>query len=353
MKLYEPLTIKSLTLPNRWVMSPMCMYSAENGLADDFHFTHYLSRAQGGVGLIIVEATGVLPEGRITPRCLGLWNEEQAEALKRIVDAVHLHTPAKMGIQLNHSGRKGSTLSGNQIGAEQGGWHPKGPSAIPFQPGDVVPGVLDKEELKQIIAAFKEAAARAIKAGFDLVEIHAAHGYLLHEFLSPVSNQREDEYGGSFENRIRLLLEVIEAVQTVLPDEMPLVVRISGTEYAENGGWDIEESVRLAKIMKDKGVDLIDVSSGGNIYDAKTTPYSVFHNKISSQIKNSTGIMTGTVGLIETAAKAEEILQAGEADLIWVGRALLRNPYLPVLESFAHGAECFFPTQYHRGKPLV
>lgn len=354
MKLYKSIKIRELELPNRWVMSPMCMYSANGGVANDFHFAHYLNRAQGGVGLIMVEATGVLPEGRITPNCLGLWNDDQMHSLKRIVNYIKEHTATKMGVQLNHSGRKGSTHSGKQIGAAEGGWHPKGPSALPFQPDDLIPQVLSIDEIELITNAFAAAAGRAVDAGFDTVEIHAAHGYLLHEFLSPVSNNRDDLYGGSFENRSRLLLEVVDAVRAVIPEEMPLFVRISATEYAEKGqGWDIDESAQLAVILKDRGVDAIDVSSGGNIYNAKTTPYSVFHNKLSDRIKKESGILTGTVGLIDSAAKAEEILQSGDADLIFVGRALLRNPFLPVLESFAADQECFFPAQYHRGKSDV
>lgn len=332
-------------------MSPMCMYSATDGMAGDFHFVHYVSRAQGGVGLIIAEATGVEPEGRITRGCLGLWNDAQKAPLKRIVDYIHQHTDTKIGIQLNHSGRKGSTLSGKEVAPEDGGWITKGPSAIPFQPADRIPEVLTVDEIRRIVKSFGAAARRAIDAGFDLVEIHAAHGYLLHQFLSPVSNQRKDEYGGSFENRIRFLVEVVEEVVAAIGNDKPLFVRISGTEYAPDGGWDLEQSVKLAGILKTHGVDLMDVSSGGNIYDAKINPYNAYQLPLAAEIKEKTGIMTGTVGMIEEAAMAEEILQSGKADLILAGRALLRNPYLPVHAAFEAGEPCFFPVQYERGKP--
>ena len=350
MILYEPLQIKSVKLSNRWVMSPMCMYSATNGVANDFHFVHYSSRAQGGVGLIVVEATGVVPEGRITPKCLGLWNNAQRDALSRIVDFVHRYSECKMGIQLNHSGRKGSTLGGVQIDAEAGGWQTQAPSAVAYQAGDKLPVELNVQEINAIIQAFGMAARRTVEAGFDLIEIHAAHGYLLHQFLSPLSNRRTDAYGGSFENRTRLTLEVVDAVRAVIPEEMPLFVRISATEYGE-GGWDITESVALAQLLKNRNVDLIDVSSGGNVSNAKTTPYTLCHSSLSDEVRNKAGINTGVVGMIEDSEKAETILQSNKADLIFVGRALLRNPYLPVQRAFDSELECFFPQQYSRAKP--
>ena len=247
----------------------MCMYSAENGVPNDFHFVHYGSRAQGGTGLIIVEATGVVPEGRITNKCTGIWNDEQVEAFQKIVKFVHENSESKIGIQLAHAGRKASTWNGKQISLEEG-WETVAPSPIPYHQSERIPHVLSTEEIKSLVQSFKIAAKRSIDAGFDLVEIHAAHGYLVHQFLSPLSNIRTDEYGGSFENRIRFLLEIVDAVNEVLDENHPLFVRISATDYAENG-WDLKQSVELAKILKTKNVDLIDVSSGGNIHGAKIT----------------------------------------------------------------------------------
>ncbi len=353
MKLYEPLLIKSMQLPNRLVMAPMCMYSAEDGLANDFHLIHYGSRAQGGVGLIIVEATGITPEGRITPKCLGIWDDKQIEPLKRITNFIHQETKSKVGIQLNHSGRKGSTLNAKQIPLDSGGWITKGPSNVPYSPEDRIPVELTNEEIQQIIEEFANASKRAVEAGFDTIEIHAAHGYLLHQFLSPVSNKRMDKYGGSFENRIRFLLEVVDAVKAVVPADMPLFVRISATEYAETDGWDLDESIELVKILKEKGIDAMDISSGGSIYGAKITPYTAYQLPFAEAVKEGSGIITGTVGLIDTIEKAEEILQKTEIDLIFMGRVLLREPYLPISGSFTNNTNCFFPAQYERGKPLA
>ncbi|WP_133441073.1 NADPH dehydrogenase NamA [Chryseobacterium salivictor] len=346
--LYSPLKLRNLELRNRWVMSPMCMYSCENGVANDFHFVHYGSRAQGGTGLLIVEATGVVPEGRITHKCMGLWNDEQAQSLKKIVDFVHQNSESKIGIQLGHAGRKASTWNGQQLSLEEG-WETVAPSKIPYAEGERIPHELTVEEIKQLVQDFKAAAQRSIDAGFDLIEIHAAHGYLIHEFLSPLSNVRTDEYGGSFENRIRFLVEIVESVNEVLDENHPLLVRISATEYAENG-WDIEESVQLAKILKDKKVDLMDISSGGNIHGAKITLFDGYQVPLAAEIKNKAGMKTGAVGLIKTAELAEEILQKKEADLILVAREILRNPYLAIQGSFEGKGDCDFPHQYERAR---
>ena len=329
-------------------MSPMCMYSAENGVPNDFHFVHYGSRAQGGTGLIIVEATGVVPEGRITNKCTGIWNDEQVEAFRKIVKFVHENSESKIGIQLAHAGRKASTWNGKQISLEEG-WETVAPSPIAYHESERIPHVLSTEEIKSLIQSFRDAAKRSINAGFDLVEIHAAHGYLVHQFLSPLSNIRTDEYGGSFENRIRFLLEIVDAVNEVLDENHPLFVRISATDYAENG-WDLEQSVELAKILKTKNVDLIDVSSGGNIHGAKITLFDGYQVPFAAEIKKKSGIKTGAVGLIKTAEQAEEILQKEEADLIFVAREILRNPYLAVQNSFNEKGECFFPHQYERAR---
>lgn len=346
--LYSKIKFRNLELKNRWVMSPMCMYSAENGVPNDFHFVHYGSRAQGGTGLIIVEATGVVPEGRITNKCTGIWNDEQVEAFQKIVKFVHENSESKIGIQLAHAGRKASTWNGKQISLEEG-WETVAPSPIAYHESERIPHVLSTEEIKSLIQSFRDAAKRSINAGFDLVEIHGAHGYLVHQFLSPLSNIRTDEYGGSFENRIRFLLEIVDAVNEVLDENHPLFVRISATDYAENG-WDLEQSVELAKILKTKNVDLIDVSSGGNIHGAKITLFDGYQVPFAAEIKKKSGIKTGAVGLIKTAEQAEEILQKEEADLIFVAREILRNPYLAVQNSFNEKGECFFPHQYERAR---
>ncbi len=348
MLLYSPIRFRKLELSNRWVMSPMCMYSCEEGLASNFHLVHYGSRAQGGTGLIMVEATGVVPEGRITNSCMGIWNEEQAEKLGEIVNFVHQNTESKIGIQLAHSGRKGSTWNGKQIPIDQG-WETVAPSPIPYMEGERIPHELTVEEIASLVIAFKNAAIRAIEAGFDLIEIHGAHGYLIHQFLSPLSNQRLDDYGGSFENRCRFLCEIVDAVNGVLDENHPLFVRISGSEYAENG-WDIGESIELAKILKAKNVDLIDVSSGGNIHGARITLFDGYQVPFSAAIKKDAGIATGAVGLIKSAQQAEEILENGEADLIFVAREQLRNPYLAVQNTFGKDEDCFFPHQYDRAR---
>jgi 2,4-dienoyl-CoA reductase-like NADH-dependent reductase (Old Yellow Enzyme family) len=346
--LYTPVKFRNIELKNRWVMSPMCMYSCENGLANDFHFVHYGSRSQGGTGLIMVEATGVEPRGRITNHSMGIWNDEQAEELKKIVDFVHSRSESKIGIQLAHAGRKGSTWNNLQIPVEEG-WETVAPSPIPYHPTEGIPHVLTADEIKEQVQNFKEAAKRAVKAGFDMIEIHGAHGYLIHQFLSPLSNIRTDEYGGSFENRIRFLLEIVDAVNEELDENTALFVRISGTEYAENG-WNITDSVKLAKVLKEHSVDLVDVSSGGNIHGAKIAVFDGYQVPFSSQIRKEAGVKTGTVGLITRVEQAEEILEKGGADLIFVAREILRNPYIAVQGSFEMKEDCFFPHQYTRAK---
>ncbi|AYM99869.1 NADPH dehydrogenase NamA [Chryseobacterium sp. 3008163] len=346
--LYTPIKFRNVELKNRWVMSPMCMYSCENGLANDFHYVHYGSRAQGGTGLIMVEATGVEPRGRITNNCMGIWNDEQAGKLQKIVEFVHKNSDSKIGIQIAHAGRKGSTWESKQISLEVG-WETIAPSPIPYHPTERIPQELSVEEIKDLVQNFKDAAKRAVHAGFDVIEIHGAHGYLVHQFLSPLSNIRTDEYGGSFENRSRFLLEIIDAVNEELNQNVALFVRISGTEYAENG-WDINDSVELAKMLKNHAVDLVDVSSGGNIHGAKISVFDGYQVPFSSQVKNEAEVKTGAVGLITSTSQAEEILQKGEADLIFVAREILRNPYIAVQGSFEMNEESFFPHQYLRAK---
>lgn len=329
-------------------MSPMCMYSAKEGVPNDFHFVHYCSRAQGGTGLLIVEATGIVPEGRITDKCTGIWNDEQTESFKKIVYFVHQHSESKIGIQLAHAGRKASTWNGVQTNDENS-WQTVAPSEIPYKDDERIPHQLSVEEIKNLVESFKTAAIRALNAGFDVVEIHAAHGYLIHQFLSPLSNKRTDDYGGSFENRVRFLVEIVEAVNSVLDENHPLFVRISADEYAENG-WDLKQSVELSKILKSKNVDLIDVSSGGNIHGAKISVFNGYQVPFSAKIRKEAEIKTGAVGLITSAKQAEMILENQEADLIFVAREILRNPYLPIQGAFESGKDCPFPKQYERSK---
>lgn len=332
-------------------MSPMCQYSATDGHANDWHVVHYGSRAAGGAGLIIQEATAVAPEGRITPGDVGLWSDEHIPELKRIVSFIHQHG-AVSAIQLAHAGRKASCdlpwNGGKQLDFKNGGWHTVAPGDIPFTAGDRIPQQLNKDGIQKVIYDFKEAARRALKAGYNIIEIHSAHGYLLQEFLSPLSNNRTDEYGGSLENRTRLLRHVIEAVKSVWPAENPLFVRISSTDWTE-GGWTIEESVKLAYMIKEIGVDLIDCSSGGNIHDARI-PFGPGYQVPFSEAVRKTGILTGTVGLITSAQQAESILQEDKADLVFLGRELLRNPYFPLHSAKELGAETTWPLQYLRSK---
>jgi 2,4-dienoyl-CoA reductase-like NADH-dependent reductase (Old Yellow Enzyme family) len=348
-KLFSSLIIKNINLKNRIVMSPMCQYSAKDGITNDWHLVHLGSRAAGGTGLIITEATSVSPEGRITPGDIGLWNDEQIDGLSRIVNFVHLQG-AIAGIQLAHAGRKASCAvpreGGKQLDEKHGGWQTVAPSDIPFTTGERAPESLNNKGIQKIVSDFKTAAERARVAGFNVIEIHSAHGYLLHEFLSPLSNQRTDEYGGSFENRTRLLRQVIDAVKSVWPAENPLFVRISATDWTE-GGWATEETVKLAYILKDMGVDLIDCSSGGNVYNAKI-PVSPGYQVPFSEAVRKTGILTGAVGLITTARQSESILQEEKADLVLLGRELLRNPYFPLLSARELGENITWPVQYLR-----
>jgi len=351
MKLFTPITFRNVELKNRIVMSPMCMYSAEEGVANDFHFVHYGSRAQGGAGLIVVEATGVEPRGRISDKCLGIWNDEQALALQKIVDFVHENSESKIGIQLAHAGRKGSVSAetNRQMSLEEG-WETIAPSPIPFHHSERIPHELSVDEIKTLVEDFRKAAKRAVEAGFDVLEIHGAHGYLIHQFLSPLSNTRTDEYGGSFENRARFLMEIVDAVNSEITENQALFVRISGTEYAENG-WEISDSVELSKALKAKNVDLVDVSSGGNINGVTIPLRPGYQVPLAEDVKKNSDIKTGAVGLITSAEQAEEILQNGQGDLIFLAREILRNPYFAVQSSWKNGDDCFYPHQYLRAKP--
>lgn len=351
--LFSPLTIKKITLKNRIVISPMCQYSAVDGFANDWHLVHLGSRASGGVGLIIQEATAVSPEARISPSDLGIWKDEHIEKLKTINEFI-VSQNSIPGIQLAHAGRKASVsapwLENKKLDLAQGGWQTVSSSAIPYHDNEpFLPEALDKNGIQKIIADFKTATKRAVKAGYQVVEIHGAHGYLLHQFLSPLTNIRTDEYGGSFENRIRFTLEIVEAVQSEWPSDLPLFVRISATDWAE-GGWNPEESVKLSKILKEKGVDLIDVSSGGLVSHQKIPVGPGYQVPFAEQIKKDANILTGTVGLITEAQQAEEILKKAQADLVLFARESLRNPNLPLDFARELNDDIQWPKQYERAK---
>lgn len=346
--LLTPLTIRGVTFRNRIVMSPMCQYVAQDGLASDWHLVHLGSRAAGGVALVVVEATAVLPEGRITPGDMGIWGDQHVEPLARIARFVHSQG-AVAGIQLAHAGRKASCdapwKGGAVLAPETGGWQVVGPSAIPFNDGDPLPKALDEAGIDAVVAAFEAAARRALAAGFRVIEIHAAHGYLLHEFLSPLSNQRTDQYGGSLDNRMRLALRVAERVRRLVPDELPVFVRISATDWAE-GGWDADQSVVLARQLKSLGVDLIDVSSGALTPKARIPVGKGYQVPFARKIRQEAGIMTGAVGMITEAGHANEIVTAGDADLVFLARELLREPYWALKAEQELGAEPSWPTPY-------
>jgi len=351
-KLFSPLSIKSLTFKNRIAISPMCQYSAIDGFANDWHLMHVGSRATGGAALIIQEATAVSPEGRISPGDLGLWKDEQIVKMQAINQFV-LSQNAIPGIQLAHAGRKASFSTpweGNKkLDENNGGWQTFAPSAVGYYSNEKPPSDLDKNGIQKVISDFKAATKRAVQAGFQVVEIHAAHGYLLHQFMSPLSNFRTDEYGGSFGNRIRLLLEVIEAVQVEWPKDLPLFVRISATDWAD-GGWNIEESVQLSEIVKKMGVDVMDVSSGGLVSHQKIPVEPNYQVPFAERIKNETGILTAAVGLITDAHQAEAIIAEGKADLVLFARESLRNPNLALDFAKELGADVPWPKQYERAK---
>ncbi len=351
-KLFSPLKIRSVEFKNRIGVSPMCMYSSKDGFANNWHLVHLGTRATGGAGLVISEAAAVSPEARITPDDLGIWQDGHIEKLKEITTFLEGQGSVP-GIQLAHAGRKASTTSpwkgGKLISEEEGGWQPVAPSAIPFFEENPAPAALDSAGIEKVISNFKEASKRAFLAGFKVLEIHAAHGYLLHEFLSPLSNQRKDEYGGSFENRSRLLLEVTRAVRTSWPGELPLFVRISATDWAE-GGWNEKESVQLSKLLKEEGVDLIDCSSGGLVPNVTIPVAKKYQVPFSEKIKKEAAIMSAAVGMITTPQEAEEVLQKEQADLVLLGRELLRNPYFPLEAAAALNAEIAWPDQYLRAQ---
>lgn len=347
--LLTPLTIRGVTVRNRVVMSPMCQYLADEGLASDWHLVHLGSRAVGGVGLVMVEATAVTREGRITPGDLGIWGEQHVEPLARIARFVQSQG-AVAGIQLAHAGRKASCdqpwKGGTRLKTPEAcGWTVVGPSPIPFNEGDPPPVALDEAGIEEVVTAFEAALHRSLSAGFRTIEIHAAHGYLLHEFLSPLSNHRTDQYGGSLDNRMRLVLRVAERLRRQMPAELPLFVRISATDWVE-GGWDVEQSVVLSARLKDIGVDLIDVSSGALVPYARIPVSKGYQVPFARKIRNEASIMTGAVGLITEPRHADEIVTGGDADLVFLARELLREPYWALKAQHELGAEPSWPISY-------
>lgn len=351
--LFSPLQLRGVVFRNRITVSPMCEYSSTDGFANDWHLVHLGSRAVGGAGLVITEATAVSPEGRISMQDLGIWKEEHIPMLERIATFIAAQG-AVPGIQLAHAGRKASTLrpwDGNgTLPAADGGWEVVAPSAIPFNDVFPLPVALTETGIRKVKDDFKAAAIRAEKAGFKVIEIHAAHGYLLHNFLSPLSNQRTDEYGGSFENRIRLVVETIEAVRSVWPEQYPLLLRISATDWAE-GGWNPEESVKLAAIVKGKGVDLVDCSSGGLAAHQQIKVGPLYQTPFAEMIRKEADIPTGAVGMITTAEEAESIIAEGRADMVLLAREMLRDPYFPLHAAHQLDADIKWPVQYERAKP--
>lgn len=349
-QLFELLPQRGLTLRNRIAVAPMCQYSARDGVPDHWHLVHLGSRAVGGAAAVLAEATAVSAEGRISPQDTGLWNEAQLAAWQPIAAFIAAHGTVP-GVQLAHAGRKASTQrpweGGGPLAAAQGAWTTVAPSAVPFDDGWHVPQALDAAGLRQVVADFRAAAQRALAAGFQLIELHGAHGYLLHQFLSPLSNRRDDDYGGSFGNRTRLLREVAAAVREVWPERLPLWLRISATDWAD-GGWTVEESVELARQVKPLGVDLVDVSSGGLVPHAKIPLGPGYQVPFAARVRREAGIATSAVGLITTPAQAERIVADGAADVVSIARESLRDPYFPRRAAHELGASIDAPVQYQR-----
>lgn len=351
--LFSPLTIRDITLRNRIAVSPMCEYSSTDGFANDWHLVHLGSRAVGGAGLIITEATAVTPEGRISPQDLGLWKDEHVEMLARCV-AFMKSQGAVTGIQLAHAGRKASTdvpwRGGKLLSPDEGGWSPTvAPSAIPFHEKSSVPMALDKAGIDRIRDAFVDAARRSLEAGFEIIELHGAHGYLMHEFLSPLSNHRTDDYGGSFANRVRFVVDIVSAVREVWPERLPLFIRLSATDWVD-AGWDLDQSIELTRLIVPLGVDLIDCSSGSLVPGARIPVGPMYQTPFAETIRLETGVLTGAVGMITSAEQANEIVTEGRADLVLLAREMLRDPYFPLHAARSLGADVRWPDQYLRAK---
>jgi 2,4-dienoyl-CoA reductase-like NADH-dependent reductase (Old Yellow Enzyme family) len=353
MHLFATYTVRGVTFRNRVFVSPMCQYSSDDGLPNDWHLAHLGSRAVGGAGLVMVEASGVSPEGRITAWDSGIWSHKHADAFRRIVTFVEANG-AVSGIQLAHAGRKASTdapwRGGRVIRDGPHSWQTVAPSPIPFRDGEPIPHELTGGEIDEIVEQFARSAEFALDAGFRVIELHMAHGYLLHEFLSPLSNTRTDEYGGSLENRMRFPLRVAQRVRQTWPDHLPLFVRISASDWAE-GGWDLPQSIEFAKRLRDLGVDLIDCSSGGAVAGAKIEIGPGYQVPFARAIRAEAGIATGAVGLITNAHQADEIIRSGSADVVLLARELLRDPYWPLHAAHILGADIPWPDQYQRAKP--
>jgi 2,4-dienoyl-CoA reductase-like NADH-dependent reductase (Old Yellow Enzyme family) len=353
MSLFSPLALRSVTLRNRIGMSPMCQYSAVDGRVGDWHVVHYGARAVGGVGLVIVEASGVEARGRISPADAGIWEDAQVEPLARVARVV-AENGAVPGVQLAHAGRKASVRApwdggGAPLLPGDGGWVPVAPSAVPFAEGHATPDALTEDGIARVVEAFAAAARRALAAGFQVVEIHAAHGYLLHEFLSPLSNRRTDRYGGSFENRTRIVREVVEAVRRAWPDRLPLLLRVSCSEWTD-GGFDLPQAIELGRMVRERGVDLVDCSSGGNVATARVPAGPGYQVPFAEAIRRDAGIATAAVGMITSPAQAETIVRTGQADLVLLARELLRDPSFPLRASRELGADGPWPRQYLRAR---
>ena len=350
--LFSPLKLREITLKNRIVVSPMCQYSAVDGFPNDWHFVHLGSRAVGGAGLIFTEAVAISPEGRISPADLGIWKDEHIAPLKRITDFIH-ENGSFAGIQLAHAGYKSSSEEPwngrNYIKPENGGWEVFSPSEVVLADGKSIASVITTEGIKKVLEDSKQAVIRALKAGFKVIEIHAAHGYLVHEFMSPLVNKRTDEYGGSYENRIRLLLQIVDDTRLIIPEELPLFVRISATDWLENG-WTIDDSIKLSTILKEKGVDLVDCSSGGLTPPEKIPVGFGYQVPFAQSIREKTGMMTGAVGMIFSPQQAEEIIASGKADLVFLAREMLRDPYFPMRAAYELGYDTPWAKQYDRAK---
>jgi 2,4-dienoyl-CoA reductase-like NADH-dependent reductase (Old Yellow Enzyme family) len=349
--LFESLTLRSVTMRNRIGVSPMCQYSSTDGFANDWHLVHLGARAVGGAGLVIAEATAVTPEGRISPQDLGLWQDEQVKMLARITRFIR-EQGAVAGIQLAHAGRKASVevpwRGGAPLAPGVGGWSPiVAPSAVPFGSRSQVPEALDADGIRRIVDAFRDAARRSLDAGFQVIELHGAHGYLLHEFLSPLANRRTDEYGGSFENRVRFVLEVTGAVRSVWPDTLPLFMRLSATDWVDDG-WDVEQSAELARLLGARGVDLIDCSSGGIIPGVKIPVGPGYQVSLAQRVRAVSGVPTAAVGLITSAQQADAVVRSGSADMVLLARQLLRDPYWPLRAARELGVALEWPAQYQR-----
>jgi len=352
--LFASLAIRGINLNNRIVVSPMCQYSSQDGFANDWHFVHLSSRAVGGAALVFTEASAVLPEGRISPQDLGIWNDAHVEPLERITRFIH-DQGSVAGMQLAHAGRKASTRrpweGHGEVLERDGGWQKVvAPTADRFAVGYAQPQELAAQGIEEVIHAFRDAACRALNAGFRILEIHAAHGYLLHEFLSPLSNKRKDRYGGSFDNRVRLVCEVVSAVRSVWPEDAPLFIRISATDWVE-GGWDLEQSVELARRVQALGVDLVDCSSGGNLPHADIPLGPGYQTPFAERIRREAGVLTGTVGMITDPAQADHVIRTGQADATFLARELLRDPYWPLRAARELGQPAAWPAPYLRAAP--